>query len=327
MYPSPTDPVYGSFVARQMASVAAAGVEVEILFVDGRRSYWAYVRSVLDVAIAGRSRPFDVVHAHYGLTGFFAGFHRHPLVISYCGDDLLGTPDGAGGVRFASRVARRLSRLAALRADAIICKSESLRAALPREFDRRRAHVIANGIDVGLFRPGNRAAARRRLGVSDHEVLVLFPHSGRARGQKRFELAEAAMAELVRRGIAARLWVINGVQPDAMPQYYHACDCLLLTSVHEGSPNVVKEALACDRPVVSTDVGDVRLWLELVGGCRLVAPVPARVADGLQEILGGLRAVDGSSVRRLLSQDRVAGAILQVYEDVIARRGVGNPRD
>ena len=323
MYPSAADPVYGSFVARQMRSVVAAGAEVEILFVDGRSGHWAYFAAAFRVASALRRRRFDVVHAHYGLTGFFAGLHRHPLVISFCGDDLLGTPDGRGGIRPISRVARMLSRLAARRADAIICKSQSLRLSLTREADRDRARVIPNGLDVSLFRPGDRARAREGLGVSATERLILFPHSRRESAMKRFDLAEAATAELRRRGYEARLWVVNGVAPDGMPTYYHAADCLLLTSLHEGSPNVVKEALACDLPVVSTDVGDVRRWLELAPGGRLVAADPTSVADGLQETLEGPRSVDGSGVRRLLSQEVVAGAISEVYAEAIAaRRGL-----
>lgn len=320
MYPSAADPVYGSFVARQMRSIVAAGAEVEILFVDGRRGKWAYPEAIRRVAAVLRNRHFDVVHAHYGLTGFFAGFHRRPLVVSFCGDDLLGSPDGRGGTRLVSRVARRLSDLAARRADAVICKSESLRTALIREVDRKRAHVIANGIDVTLFKPGDKGRARNQLGLPSTERLILFPHSRRESAMKRFDLAEEATVELRRRGIAARLWVVNGVNPDEMPAYYQASDCLLLTSVHEGSPNVVKEALACDLPVVATDVGDVRRWTELAQGCRLVAAYPAHVADGLEAVLKSPGRVDGLAIRNALNQDVVARAIMAVYAEAIATR-------
>jgi len=320
MYPSPADPVYGSFVARQVRSLVTTGAEVEVLFVDGRRGSWAYLAAVGRILAALRRGRFDVVHAHYGLTGFFAGFHRHPLVVSFCGDDLMGTPDGRGGTLFVSRVARRLSWLAARRADAIICKSEGLRRALRRKADRDRAHVIGNGLDVTLFRPGDRRGARERLGLLLTERIVLFPHSRQQAAVKRLALAEAAIAELRERGVEARLWVVNGVAPDDMPDYYRAADCLLLTSEHEGSPNTVKEALACDLPVVSTDVGDVRRWVDHADGCRLVSPDTKSVADGLIEVLSGRPHVDGSKVREILGGTAVAKAVLMAYDEAMAAR-------
>jgi glycosyltransferase involved in cell wall biosynthesis len=327
MFPTEGDPVYGSFVARQMESVRAAGAEVEILFVDARGADWQYPAALLRVAAAVRKGHFDVVHAHYGLTGFFASFHHVPLVVSFCGDDLMGTPDGSGGTRFMSRLARRLSWIAARRADAIICKSEALRLALPSERDRLRAHVISNGVDVELFHPGDRNTARERLGIERHERLILFPHSRSQSAVKRFDLAEAAVAELNRLGVTARLWVINGVVPNDMPPYYQAADCMLLTSEHEGSPNTVKEALCCDLPVVSTDVGDVRQWAERAGGCMIVRANPAGIALALRTVLQGRSRADGSQVRQLLSMESVAGSVLGVYSEACARprpSGEGN---
>src|SRR5713101_1801752 len=104
MYPTPDDPAYGIFVASQMESVAQAGASVDVMFVNGRLGEGQYVRAVSEVRRRARSSAYDVVHAHYGLTGFVAAFHRIPLVVSFCGDDLLGTPDGHGGITLKSRL-------------------------------------------------------------------------------------------------------------------------------------------------------------------------------------------------------------------------------
>ena len=322
MYPTVEDPAFGSFVASQMRSLESAGVSVTVDFLNGRQSNWEYLRAIHRIRQQAGRGGFDVVHAHYGLTGFIAAFQSLPLVVSFCGDDLLGTPDGSGGRTVKSRLAVHLSRIAARRADAIICKSEQLRDALPPKIDRSRVHVIGNGVDTTRFCPGDQAAARKRLGVGAHatERLIIFPHSRRQAAVKRFDLAEGAVSALCALGVRARLWVVNGVAPEAMADYYRAADCFLLTSDHEGSPNTVKEALCCNLPVVSVDVGDVRRWLTLTPGCRLVARDPSDIARGLSEVLGWGGRVDGSRVRAEIASSVVAKQVLNVYSEAIARR-------
>ncbi len=321
MYPTPTDPAYGAFVATEVAALARAGADVRVEFINGRRSRAAYLAAPLRINRAVRSAGCDVVHAHYGLTGFVSLFQRLPLVVTFHGDDLLGTANGRGGVTLKSRIIRRLGHAAARRADALICQSDAMRQALPRAADRARAHVIPMGVDE-RFTPDDRAAARARLGLAGAERLVLFP-STPAEPRKRLDLAQAAVSLLAADGGPVRLWVVTRVPHDRLPDYYRAADCLIVTSDWEGGPIVVKEALCCDVPVVSVDVGDVRPWLELTPGCRLVARDPAAIAAGLQEVLSGPRRVDGSAVRREVSAERVAARVMGVYREAIARREGG----
>jgi len=320
MYPTRDDPTYGSFVATQMRSVGDCGVDVQVEFVDGRPNNWAYARAILRVRLLVRSGRFDVVHSHYGLTGWVASFHRLPHVVSFCGDDLLGTPDGRGGVTAKSRLVMRLSSAAARRADVIICKSEGLRDRLPREADRARALVIPNGVDTTRFCPGDRDEARARLNLRPGERYILFPGTPTER-RKRLDLAKAAVARLPNDDVRARLWVVQGVPPERMPDHYRAADCLLLTSDWEGSPNVVKEALCCDVPVVSVDAGDVRRWLQLATGCRIVARDPESIAQGLGEVLCTVPHVDGGQVRAAVALTMVARQVVDAYRQALAPRG------
>ena len=319
MYPTPEDPSYGAFVANQVHSLSRAGVDVVVEFVDGRHSVSAYLRAPLGIRRRVRARGFDVVHAHYGLTGFVAAFQPVPLVVTFHGDDLLGTPGTRGGVTLKSRLIRRLSYAAARRAVVPICVSEAMRAALPRAADRARAHVIPMGVDVGRFCAGDRTAARTRLRLDRDERLVLFPNTPGER-RKRLELAEASMRQLAADGMVARLWVVAGVAHDRMPDYFRAADCVLLTSDWEGSPMVVKEALCCNVPVVSVNAGDVRRWLDATPGCRLVERDPVAIAAGLRDVLCGSGHVNGSAVRSQVSVDRVAAQVLEVYREAIGRR-------
>lgn len=317
MYPTDSDPVYGIFVRTQMESIRELGVDVEVRFVDGRRRAWRYATAAAVWAGVASPARYDLVHAHYGLTGFVALLSRCPLVVSFCGDDLLGTPDGRGGLTIKSRVVQRLSYVAARQANAIICKSEGMRLALPDEAESHRAHVIPNGVNTRLFRPAGRLAARRALGLNPDERLVLFPNTPSER-RKRVDLAEAGVAALREMGYGARLWVITGVPPERMPLHYQAADCLLLTSDWEGSPNVVKEALCCDLPVVSVDVGDVVRWLDQVPGCPVVGRSAEGIAGGLRTALSTGR-VDGEPVRKEVALDVIAKRIVEVYREAITR--------
>ncbi len=325
MYPTARNPLYGSFVASQMESIARMGARVTVKFVDGQSTTRNYVSGIGEVRRMATSANFDLVHAHYGLAGFVAIFQPLPLVVSFCGDDLLGTSDGAGGVTVKSRIARRASHLAARRADAIICKSDGLRAALPRASDRTRAHIIGNGVDTGMFSPGSRDTARRRLGLAAEERLVLFVFSGSQR-VKRLDVAEAAVARLIADGVSARLWVVRDVPHASMPDYYRAADCLLVTSDSEGSPNAVKEALCCDLPLVAVDVGDIARWAALTTESHVVPRDPAAIAHALHDVLARRLRADGRRVRVELSLDLVATRILQVYREAVEARRSRRPR-
>ena len=321
MYPSDRDPAYGVFVDAQVQALAAEGVDVVVEFIDGRTSSAAYLSGILRLRRRARrvSSPFDLVHAHYGLTGFVAAFQPLPLVVTFHGDDLLGTPTAPGGITLKSRIARWLSGVAARRAKGIICVSEQLRGAL-RRADRRRARVIPGGIDTARFSPGDRLAARRRLGLPlPPAKIVLFPSTPGER-RKRLDLAEAAVSAVNAGGEpgGVQLRVVSGVRYDQMPDYYRAADCLLLTSDWEGSPTVVKEALCCDLPVVAVDAGDAWRWLRLAPGCQPVERQVAAIAAGLRAVLQGSGRVDGEAVRSALDWRRIAREVIAVYREVLA---------
>ena len=317
MWPSPTRPAFGSFVAAQVASLRDAGVEVAIHVIRGDAHLAAYLTDVPVIARKVREFDADLVHAHYGLAGWSASWQRRPLVVSFCGDDLLGTPGMTGRLTWKSRVAIRMSHRAARRADAIICKSENLRQALPADEDRRRAVVVPNGVDLTQFHPGDRLAARARLGLQPDAALVLFPHAPDQRAQKRFDLAEAAVALAALQLAGVQLLPVSGIAHEVMPDWYRAADCLLLTSRAEGSPNTVKEALASGLPVVSVDVGDVRHWLHRVSGCEIAEPRADALAAAMVRVLRGDRQVDPTPVLLELDHALAASRVVEVYRSLL----------
>ena len=143
--------------------------------------------------------------------------------------------------------------------------------------------------------------------------MVLF-NAGYNPRIKRVDLARAAVAVARRAVPGLRLEILDGRRPpDLIPTFMNAADCLLLTSDTEGSPMVVKEALACNLPVVSVAVGDVAERLRGVEGARLVAQDPEALAQALVDIVRRPTRSDGRGKVSEFSADRVAAALCEIY--------------
>jgi glycosyltransferase involved in cell wall biosynthesis len=316
MWPRPDRPGFGTFVESQVRSLAGMNVETEVAVIRGDRSALAYARAIQAVRRAVERWQPDLVHAHFGLAGWSARLQPVPLVLSVCGDDLLGAVNAHGSFTIKSRVTMAMTRAAVQRAVAVICKSPNLLAALP-EAAKSRAVVIPNGVDLGRFHPGDRAAARAAVGLDPAAEYVLFPHDHRQPLQKRFALAAEVMQALQALRPQARLLQVSGEPAERMPDYYRAANCMLLTSRSEGSPNTVKEALACDVPVVSVDVGDVAHWLRRCRNCRLVSADVPDLSAALADVLARDQPAGSAAVLAELDLASVARRIRAVYDRVL----------
>src|SRR5215469_2046163 len=299
MYPDDSNPGYGAFVRHQAEHLREAGHQVDVLRVGARHSRLKYLRSPLDVFLRTRQTRYDVVHAHYGLSGVPALFRKNtPLVITLHGSDaLLG--------RFQPLVSKAVCSLA----DAVIVVSKGIFTRIPGE-------IIPCGIDMQVFRPWDRAAARARLGLPQNKKLVLFPFDPE-RKVKRYELAQAAVGRLGDPDI--QILAVGGKPNQEMPWYYSAADVMILSSASEGSPTSVKEALACNLPVVSTDVGDVRDIMEGIPGCEICDDDRDSLSAGLRRVLDRSphREFAGRAFMQRYDQTRIIAAILRVYERAI----------
>jgi glycosyltransferase involved in cell wall biosynthesis len=313
--PTAAEPGSMAPLARQIESVRATGAHVEVLEIKGGRGL-KYLRAL--PRLWELARAVDLIHAHYGYCGIVArGQFGKPVVVSFMGDDVLGTPDGEGRVTPLSRLVVYADRWLAHVVDAVIVKS----AEMAQVVAPVRAHIVPNGVDFQTFRPMESAAARAELGWTDDKGYVLFagcPDNPR----KGFPLARAAAMSASRRmGQPLELVPLWGVAPDRVPLYMNACRALVMTSLWEGSPNVVKEAMACNLPVVSVPVGDVPELLDGVEGCA-VGPRDADALGALlAQVLADGRRSEGRAAleRKGLDLESVARRVVGIYEEVLAR--------
>jgi teichuronic acid biosynthesis glycosyltransferase TuaC len=314
------------FVRREAEALRAAGHEVDVFGFDNE-SYrlWHLAKQVMKLRREIRRLRPDVVHAQFGkfnalvsaLALFFSFKKKNPpLVITFRGTDI------NRNTRYSwlrSALGLAASQLAAFAARGLVCVSSEIRSKVLAH-RTRACIVVPTGVDLRTFVPLDFQAARARLGFGANEKIVLF-NAGRNPAVKDPELAAAAVAEAQKHAGAIRFVVLNGnVTPDEIPVYMNAADCLLVTSRTEGSPTVVQEAMACNLPVVSVDVGDVR---ERLAGVTHCAVLPSRDPAALGAAVAALlRKPDRSDGRRhaaALSVEAIAARLTDFYGTLLGR--------
>lgn len=323
-WPSPGQPRTSHFIKRQADFLQAAGVGVDVFHFKGEKSPWSYAKAWLAVRRKLRSARYDLIHAQFGQSGLMALPKRLPYVVTLRGSDILGiVSDRDGRYTLAGEINRRLTRFVASKADAVVMVSAHMASHLG---PTRRTFVIPSGIDFELFQTMPQHEARAQLGLPAEERLVLFVGNPEQK-RKRFALAQAAVAILNQR-LPARLVVAWGTPHTDVPKYMCASDALIFTSMQEGSPNVVKEALACDLPVVSVAIGDVEERIGQVEGCELcLDETPEAIADSLEKVLHrGMRVAGRVSIEQLCER-AITEQVISVYRSVLSGETVSREPD
>jgi glycosyltransferase involved in cell wall biosynthesis len=295
-------PQRGSFVRDQVAALRAIGLDVETFdWLPGSRNHLPALRALRRIL---RRDHFDVVHAHFGLSGAVAALAgADPLVVTFHGTDVRHPATGAIS-RLLTR--RRILVAAASRA---LFEPEGGRPGLPRP--PGRAAILPTGVDMGRFAPLAREAARAELGLDPAGRYLLFP-ADPSRPVKRHDLAAALAARL-----GARLLTLGAVPPAQVPLWINAADAALITSDNEGFGLAAVEALACEVPVLSTPVGIVPFLLSGLPGCHVGAYDAAEWERLAGELLDRPRRLDGGRARaEPLGSVPMAERAAAAYRDV-----------
>lgn len=323
--------VVSSFVQSQFDSLKVEGLDMVLFPVKGR-GWRGYLKAVFALRkVVKRERP-DIIHAHYSTCGFVAslaclGMRKRPKILV----SILGSFPTRGAkwrrVRFA------IQHLW----DGALTKSERTRDQLGLDLP-----VIPNGVNLDVFQLMDHAEARKKVGFEANRKYIIWC-SNPERVEKNWPLAEEAVRLLESKisdasrtepyGFSVRLVAVYNKTPEEVCTYMNAADCLLLTSDSEGSPNVIKEAMACNCPIVTTDVGDVRERLTDLEGCYVVEEPRAidaehldamrlekakRVAEAIEKALEFGKRTEG---RKRIIEDRltielIAKRIIKVYESI-----------
>jgi len=313
MYPGKNSHM-GIFIKQQVEDMENEGL-CTIKVVRNRKGSVAYVPFILKNIFYLLLGSYDIVHAYYGFHSalFAAIIKRRPLIITFMGSDAVKEPSR-------NRVYRILQKFVVSRSNHIIAVSSKIKNILISDLgtDSSKISVITFGINFNLFKPMPQAKAREKLGFPSDKKLVLFP-SNPLRIEKRFDIFNRAV-ELLQKENHNILPVIlsNNRRPySEVPLVMNACDVLVLTSDSEGSPTVIKEALACNLPIVSVDVGDTREVIKDATNCYICKQDPVNIAERIKLVLNnGIRTAGRNNIKHLSSK-KIARKIIELYREII----------
>ena len=288
-----------TFITEQANSIRSMGVEIDYFLVD-RKGLFGYLKKRKALIQAIRDYKPDIIHAHYGLSGLLANLQRSvPVVTTYHGSDV----NNAAVFPF-SRLCMMLSVHNIFVSDKIRIKSGLT----------SKLSLISCGVDIDLFKPIDKIQARKELQLDTTVRYILFAGAFENK-VKNADLALKAVAKLS----TVELLELKGYSREQVVTLMNAVDCVLMTSYSEGSPQFIKEAMACNCPIVSVAVGDVPEVIKNLEGSYISTYAVADVAEKLrQALLFGDRTEGRKRILELkLDSESIAKRILEIYYLVI----------
>lgn len=301
------------FIKAQGDSLKSSGVEVEYFPIIGK-GLLGYLKAGFKLRKLLKHKRYDLVHAHFTLSGYTAilGSRGTPVVLSLMGSDAYGEYVGENKILFFSNFLTLLTLLIQPFVRVIISKSDNIGKYV---YMKRKSFIVPNGIDTEKFKssPTN---FRSELNFNETRKQILFLGSKKS-VRKNITLVQQAVSLLNRNDVE----LINPypISHELIPRYLNSVNVLAVCSYMEGSPNVVKEAMACNCPIVATDVGDIKWVLGNVEGCYIASFRPEDFAKKLQEALKfsetHQRTKGEQRIKELeLSSESVASRIKEIYD-------------
>ena len=245
--------LHHSFIYEQTEEIKKQDVEFEYFYITGK-GIFGYIKNYLRYLNAINSFKPDIVHAHYGLSGLFANLQRKvPVVTTFHGSDVFVFKNNLRLSRLANRLSRR--SIAVNKNMCVLLKNLS------------KLEVIPCGVDIQKLYPIKERPLPKQSVFVEDKINILFS-SRFDYYEKNYPLAKEVNTLL---GQEYNLIELKGYTREEVNILMNLCDVALMTSISEGSPLFVKEAMACNCPIVATNVGDV---LEVIGdtaGCYITS--------------------------------------------------------
>jgi len=291
------------FIKSQGESLINNGIDVVFFTIEGK-GFSGYLKNIFRLRKYLKKNNFDIVHAHYSLSSFVASLASLgmgiPVITSLMGSDSKVNTAGIFLIKFFNRFFW----------DRLIVKSPSMKD----DLKLINAIVVPNGVDFTVFKPVDRNYAKEIAGFDMAKKTVSFIADPK-RYSKNYDLAMKAFSLVKYEDV--ELKVSYNISPAKMVYYINASDVVLLTSRWEGSPNIIKEALACNVPIVSTDVGDVNELLAGVKGCFIVTNSPEDIAGKIEKALDYNDRTNGRDRIKHLEINSVAKKIIDIYKNAL----------
>ncbi len=304
----------------QMQSIIDEGVHVEYGYLSNRRSLMSLFNAGIQIRKICREKEIDLVHVLWGTTTaiFTLLFSPKPVIISFCGSDLLGSKDVNGQLTRAGKISRFLSQIAATFSKANITKTEQMRS-IVWFFNRNKTTAIPNGVNLKGFYPIKMELAQQHIQLDPYKKYILFFYT---EGQvvKNKKLADEVYTLVKHKFPETEIIYASKIPHEKLLYYYNACNVMLLTSFHEGSNNSIKEARACNLPIVSVNVGDASERLGKVKNCYVLNWDANKLAEKIMIIFNNGERSNGVQYSDDTDMNFIAKRVIDIYKKVLNKR-------
>lgn len=248
----------------------------DIYYLNDLRNPISFLRHIIHLRKI--SSRYKVVHAQYGsAVAFIVSFARCRKILSLKGSDWYISPSPSILNKARIYIGHYLTKLSIRRFDSLIVMSEAMKRQIKKQYSNIEVNVLVDPIDLDEFKPRNVTKNKTKK--------ILFSAVDINNPVKRFELAQQSVDLLKKQYPNVELVQMTNIPHSEVSEFINSIDVLLLTSTHEGWPNIVKEALACNKPFVSTNVSDLELIAKRANCCYVCEPSPEDLSRGLYESL------------------------------------------
>jgi len=294
--------LHHAFIYEQIEAVKQCfNIEYDVFNIRGK-GFIGYLGNLNQLKNKIKNFAPDIVHAHFGLSGLLAGLQRKsPVIITFHGSDV-----NLSNVLPFSRIAALLSKY-----NIFVSTKIYNRVGI-----HKKNVVIPCGINFDIFYPVELKEAREKLKMEIGKKYILFGASFK-RKEKNSALAFSALKKLE---MDCELIELDNRKREEVNLLLNACDVLLLTSISEGSPQVIKEAMACNRPIVATDVGDIKDVMGNTEGCFITSFDPDDVASKIKLALDYGKGTEGRKKIKNYDNKIIAEKVYNVYMNVLDKQ-------
>lgn len=305
-YPTIIQPQRNIFIKEQIEAVRKldSTFHFDVFQINRNSRKINYLTAVLRLRSIIKQKTYNLFHAHYGLSALSSVWQKRiPVIATYHGSDI-----NTNYSRFCIKW--------------IIQQKTTFNIFVNQKHSRlmknpKNSMVIPCGVDLDIFHPLDKNYARAKLGWSSKKKYIVFPSEFK-RFEKNSSMAKKAIAHLGDNNV--NLIELKGYTRNEVNYILNASDLLLMTSISEGSPQTIKEAMACNLPIVSTDVGDVREVIGNTEGCFITTCRLENVVEKIQMALDFNKRTNGHKNINHLDINNVAEKIISVYKYVLRRK-------
>lgn len=306
-YPTATYPIFGIFVKEQICSLSDHNIQCDVFFINGReKGKLEYLKAISRLRKYLSKNQFDIIHCHHVLSAIcliLSGYAKeNKTIVSFQNDPV--NELGQIFFKFIKKYAK-----------AIILKNNS------PLIDNKNVYYLPNGVNTNFFKQSDKKEAYIKLNLDLSKKYILFVSSNFIRKQKRYDRFQTTISILKEKHHNLEELSLINTRRELIPFYFNAADIHLLTSDFEGSPNSVKEAMACNTSVVSTDVGNVKELLENVKGSFVSSSNDTKELARLVEIALNSKERNGREkiIQLELDIDSVAKKLIDIYKKVLIK--------